>query len=65
MHTQLIISGKSVSQCTSYSLIFSLLNSIINREQHENHLYNQSNHYECLMVNVHTPVIDIKVGMSL
>ena len=40
--TQLIISGKPVSQYTSYSLIFS---SVINGEQHEKYLYNQFSHY--------------------
>jgi len=39
-------SGKSaVSQYASYSLIFSPLRSVINRGQHEKHLYNQSSHY--------------------
>ena len=40
--TQLLISGKSISRYASYSLIFSPLRSIINREQHEKYLYNQS-----------------------
>ena len=35
VHAQLLISGKPVSQYTSYSLIFSPLHSIINGEQHK------------------------------
>jgi len=42
---QSIISGKSVSQYASYSLIFSPLHSIMSREWHEKHLYNQFGHY--------------------
>ena len=42
---QLLISGKLDSQYTLYSLIFFLLHSVINREQHEKYLYNQSSHY--------------------
>jgi len=45
VHAQLLISGKSISQYASYSLIFSPLHSIANEEQHKNHLYNQSSHY--------------------
>ena len=41
----MLISGKSISQYTSYSLIFNPLHSTINRKQHEKHLYNQSSHY--------------------
>ena len=33
-----------ISQYASYSLIFSPLHSIINREQHKKYLYNQSSH---------------------
>ena len=40
----ILISGKPVSQYASYSLIFSPLHSVINREQHEKYLYNQSSH---------------------
>ena len=40
-----LFSGKSVSQYASYSLIFSPLRSVINREQHKKHLYNQSSYY--------------------
>jgi len=66
--TQLIISGKSVSQCASYSLIFSPLHSIINKEQHEKHLCNQSGHYrKYKMLNRQSacPAIDMKVGALL
>ena len=35
-----LISGKPVSQYALYSLIFSPLRSIINREQHEKYPYN-------------------------
>ena len=41
----LLISGKPISQYALYSLIFSSLRSIINGEQHEKYLYNQSSHY--------------------
>jgi len=40
-----IISGKFVSQYASCSLIFNPLRSVINREQHEKHLYNQTSYY--------------------
>ena len=36
--TQMLITGKSVSQYASYSLIFNPSHSIINGEQHEKHL---------------------------
>ena len=42
---QLIGSRKSVSQYTFYSLILSPLLSVITREQHEKHFYNQSGYY--------------------
>ena len=45
-HAQLLIGGKSVSQqYTSYSLIFSPLHSIINKEQHKKLLCNQASYY--------------------
>ena len=65
-HAQLIISEKSVSQYTSYSLILSPLHSIINREQHEKHLYNKSSHYEKMewsIIKVRTSDIDVKVDV--
>ena len=52
-----------------YSLIFSPLCSIINREQHKKYPYNQSSHNrkdtECLMVKARASFIDFKVGVSL
>ena len=65
---QLLFSGKSVSQYASYSLYFSPLNNILNGEQHEKYLYNQSSHYgntECFMFKVHTTFINLKVGVLL
>jgi len=53
---------------TSHSLFFSPLRSVINREQHENHLNNQTSHckkYGMPIIKAHTLVIDIKVGVSL
>ena len=46
-----------------YSLIFSPLHNIINGEQNEKHLYNQSRHYgntKCLIVEARILVIDFK-----
>ena len=51
VHTQLLISKGFVSHYILYpliflySLIFNPLHSVINGEQHKNHLYNQSGHY--------------------
>ena len=39
-----LISGKPDSQYALYSLIFRLLHSVINREEHEKYPYNQSSH---------------------
>jgi len=39
-----LISGKPNSQYALYSLIFSPLRSVINREQHKKYPYHQSNH---------------------
>ena len=39
-----LISGKLDSQYALYSLIFSPLYSVINREQHKKYPYNQSSH---------------------
>ena len=51
-----LISGKPVSQYALYSLIFSPLRSIVNREQHEKYPYNQSSHNrkytECSIVKL-------------
>jgi len=44
VHAQLLV-RKSDSQHASYLLIFNPLNSVIDREQHEKHLYKQSSHY--------------------
>ena len=40
-----VISGKSFSQYTLYSLIFSPLDNIINKGQCEKYLYNQPSHH--------------------
>ena len=49
MHAQLLISRKtnrqSIRQYTSYSSVLSPLHCVINGEQHEKHLCNQSSHY--------------------
>jgi len=42
---QLLISGKSVSQYSSYLPIFNPLHNVISKEQHEKYLYNQCSHY--------------------
>jgi len=64
-----LISGKLVSQYTLYSLIFSPLRIVINREQYEKYLYNQSSHNrkytERSIVKARTSFIDFKVGVSL
>ena len=64
-----LISGKPISQYALYSLIFSPLRSVINREQHEKHPYNQSSHKrkytECSIVKVRASFINFKVGVSL
>jgi len=52
-----------------YSLIFSLLCIVINREQHEKYPYNQSSHNrkytEGLIVEARASFIDFKVVVSL
>ena len=64
--TQLIISGKSVSQYASYSLIFSPLLSIINGEQHESiSIINPAITQNILIVKMYALVINIKVGMLI
>jgi len=64
-----LISGKPVSQYALYSLIFSQLRSVINRQQHEKYPYNQSSHkrtcMECSIAKARALFIDFKVGMSL
>jgi len=64
-----LISGKPVSQYALYSLIFSPLRSIINREQHKKYPYNQFSHNrqytECSIVKACTSCINFKVGVSL
>ena len=64
-----LISGKLFSQYALYSLIFSPLRSIINREQHKKYPYNQSSHnrkyMECLIVKACASFINFKVGVSL
>jgi len=64
-----LISGKPVSQYALYSLIFSPLCSVKNREQHEKYPYNQSSHnrkyMECLIIKVRASFIDFKVGVLL
>ena len=64
-----LISGKRNSQYALYSLIFSPLRSVINREQHEKYPYNQSSHNrkytECSIVKAHASFINFKVGVSL
>ena len=63
------ISGKPVSQYALYSLIFSPLHSVINREQYEKYPYNQSSHNrkytECSIVKARASFIDFKVGVLL
>jgi len=52
-----------------YSLIFSPLRSVINREQHKKYPYNHSSHNrkyrECSIVETCSSFIDFKVGVSL
>jgi len=64
-----LISGKPVSQYALYSLIFSPLHSVINREQYEKYPYNQSSHNrkytECSIVKARASFIDFKVGVLL
>jgi len=52
-----------------YSLIFRLLRSVINREQHKKYPYNQSSHnrkyMERLIAKACTSFINFKVGVSL
>ena len=49
----LLIGGKSFSQYTSYSLIFSPLYGVVTRKQHEKCLCNQSGYYEkCGILNL-------------
>jgi len=40
-----LITGKLISQYTSYAAMFCLLHSSISIEQHEKHLCNPSSHY--------------------
>ena len=62
------ISGESVSQYTSYSLNFSPLRSVVNRENNTKSISSIkpaiTENMECMIVKVHAPVIDIKVGVS-
>ena len=63
VRAQLLLSGKPVSQYSSFSLIFSPLCSVINREQHEKYLYNQSSHYgkyRMFVIKVHASFINLK-----
>ena len=64
-----LFSGKPISQYALYSLIFSPLCSVINREQHKNYPYNQSSHNrkytECSIIKVCASFINFKVGVSL
>jgi len=65
----ILISGKPDSQYALYSLIFSPLRSVINREQHEKYSNNQSSHnrkyMECSIVKARASFINFKVGVSL
>ena len=66
-HVQLLLNGKSVSQYTSFSLIFSSLRSVINGESIKSiSTINATitENMKCLIVKVHVPVIDLKVGVS-
>ena len=63
-----LISGKLFSQSPLNSLIFCLLNSIIDREQHKKYLCNfpvNTYNTECLIVEVHAPLLIFKVGVLL
>jgi len=67
MPSYVLISG-NISQHTSYSLIFSPLHRIINGEQNEKHLYNQSSHYKNKIAKLskRAPQLSInKVGVLL
>ena len=67
MPSYVLISG-NISQHTSYSLIFSPLHRIINGEQHEKYLYNQSSHCKNTEFEIvkHAPQLSInKVGVLL
>ena len=63
----LLISGKSISQYASYSAHY--IHRIINREQHEKYLYNQSSHYRKYKMHNHLSVcpiaVNLRVGVSL